>query len=110
MTKFKFNDQNKVVYWTVKETWDEVTEPPITMRFTDEELGRFIEEPLRTQYSCHTQAVERGVATTSQATSQISGHIRQIGEVLAIIAAREYIPGRVTRINFNYDYESLVFD
>jgi hypothetical protein len=109
ITKFNVDeDTDKVLYWTVKETWDEVTEPPITMKFTDEELGRFMEEPLRTGYCCHTQAVERMVAMTTRAASNIAGQIRQIGEAMAIIDAIDYIPGRVVRKTFEDSWEDVL--
>ena len=74
-----------------------VTEPPLTIGLSDEDLNSFILTPLNTPYPCHTQPVERFVKLTSKSTGKITGRIRQIGEAICTRAARIKSPGRVTR-------------
>ena len=68
-----------------KGTWTPVTEPPLTIGLNTTELEAFREIPLTTTYLCHTQPVERNVKLTSEATSTISGRLRQIGEALSTV-------------------------
>ena len=71
-----------------------VSEPPFTRGL---DLEQFRDTPLITHHPCHTQSVERMVALTSDVTAKLSGQLRQIGEALNVIAARRFLPGRVTK-------------
>ena len=46
-----------------------MTEPPLTLPLTDEEIMAFKESP----FLCHTQAIERAVQLVSEASSSIVG-------------------------------------
>ena len=54
-------------------------EPPYTLPLSDEELGRLVDEPLRTRVPCHTQSTERSVQTTTISAGRVKGVKREDG-------------------------------
>ena len=67
---FKANNYTELFDWeTVK-----FSEPPLTMRLSDDEIRGFILTPLELpRYPCHTQAVERGIKVVSEAAAAVIG-------------------------------------
>lgn len=80
--------------------WALVTEPPITEPLSDTELAGLVDNPamLRSQIHapCHSQSVEHGVATTSQAVKRWRTEDTQLGAALQIVKARQLTQGRIT--------------
>ena len=54
-------------------TWDDATEPAITLGVPDEELFKYLETPLSLDVPCHTQSVEREVRLTTESSAAVSG-------------------------------------
>lgn len=70
--------------------WKDATEPNITSGLSNEELLKFTEAPLELQnIPCHTQAVEREVKLTTQASAAVAGIENQQGFAFNVIAARK---------------------
>ena len=68
-------------------------EPPLTMRFSDDEIKRCIDTPLIVpNYPNHTQAVERAVKLTTEAASRVTGFEQRHGMICQRIKARKMIP------------------
>ena len=91
-------------YMTEHNEWRRMTEPPLTINLTEDELRQFVVEPLRTGHPSHTQIVERMVRITSIVTAAVSGHYRQIGEGLAKLKGTSIIPRRIVRKQWLKDY------
>ena len=78
-----------------------VTEPPLLMKKTRDELLSYVDTPFSSDYPSHTQRVETGVKLTTAGASRVVGQKRQVGECLMVEASRKKSPGRVTRKRFN---------
>ena len=58
---------NKLINWNP----DTLSEPPLTMSFTNDELHKIITEPLTvSKYLCHNQSVEQCVKEVSAAAAK----------------------------------------
>lgn len=74
------------------------TEPPITVRFTNEELKEIIEDPLSSVisyikgYPCHTQSVERAVKIVTEASLSVCGYERRDGVIRSKLESRSKMP------------------
>lgn len=56
--------------------WEDtvLTEPPLTLSLTDDQISAFKETPFDVpDYPCHTQAVERGIRLVSEAAAAVIG-------------------------------------
>ena len=73
----------------VKSKQHRITEPPLLKKLTDLEIVRFIKNPFRPKYSCHSQACERGVKTTSDSCRSKAGYYRQLGQALLTEKSRK---------------------
>ena len=80
-----------------KATWIQLTEPPLTMRLTMDEVRHFIETPFSSECPCHTQAVEHGVAAVSRAVKGRRTERTQLIQVLQSVAAIKANPGPITK-------------
>ena len=78
-----------------------VTEPPLLMKKTRDELLSYVDTPFSSDYPSHTQRVETGVNLTTAGAARVVGQKRQVGECLMVEASRKKSPGRVTRKRFN---------
>ena len=78
-----------------------VTEPPLLMKKTRDELLSYVDTPFSSDYPSHTQRVETGVKLTTAGAARVVGQKRQVGECLMVEASRKKSPGRVTRKRFN---------
>ena len=94
---FCFRSDLSGVYFNTYSTGKEVrvTEPPITAHLSDQEIRSFEDVPLKTEFRCNTQAVERAVKLTSAVVKKIVGTGRQNGEFLIIQKRQSDQPGRV---------------
>ena len=78
-----------------------VTEPPLLMKKTRDELLSYVDTPFSSDYPSHTQRVETGVKLTTAGAARVVSQKRQVGECLMVEASRKKSPGRVTRKRFN---------
>ena len=78
-----------------------VTEPPLLMKKTRDELLSYVDTPFSSNYPSHTQRVETGVKLTTAGAARVVGQKRQVGECLMVETSRKKSPGRVTRKRFN---------
>ena len=78
-------------------TWNQLTEPPLTKKLTIDEVRNFIETPFTSEYPCHTQAVEHGVAAVSKAVKQRRTERTQLIQVRQTDAAIRANPGPMTK-------------
>ena len=78
-----------------------VTEPPLLMKNTRDELLSYVDTPFSSDNPSHTQRVETGVKLTTAGAARVVGQKRQVGECLMVEASRKKSPGRVTRKRFN---------
>lgn len=81
-----------------------VTEPPVTVRITNEELKGMIkvvpdEIPIL-KFLCHSQAVERCVKLVTAASSLVCGEAARDGFIRARIASRQLLPEFETKTQF----------
>ena len=60
-----------------------MTESPLTIDMSSEEIRSFIEKPFQPpHYECHSQPVERAVKDTTEAVGMVTGRDRQDGLTL----------------------------
>lgn len=75
---------------------EKITEPPITMKYSDEEISHIIAEggnfPEIEKYPCHSQAVERCVKIVTEASLSVCGSEARDGFIRTRIKARQDIP------------------
>ena len=82
----------------------DVTEPPLTMNFTDEEIENHIanKELYQTpKYPLHTQAVERTIKLVSEVSLQVCSQESRDGLVRNKLASRQ----RISRFESKQDYK-----
>jgi len=77
---FDCTDYTAMIDWTTVR----MTEPPITMSMSDDDLREFIREPTTPvvtfgRYPCHTQAVERCIKVVTEASQSVCGKNRRDG-------------------------------
>ena len=77
-----------------------VTEPPITMNLSLEEVRKFKETPYNSElltYKCHSQPCERMVANTSASVSKKTLYKQQLGRALLRVKAHKSLFYKVVR-------------
>ena len=79
-----------------RDTWRQLTEPPLTKRLTMDEVRHFIDTPFTSGYPCHTQAVEHGVAAVSRAVKRRRTERTQLIQLRQSEAAIRANPGPIT--------------
>ena len=72
-----------------------VTMPPILSLLTDEQIDDIIDSPITSEFPCHTQTVEFGVATTSKAVKKRRTEDGQLRCILQTVHAREQLSGPI---------------
>ena len=94
---FKANNYTELFDWkTVK-----FSEPPLTMRLSDDEIRGFILTPLELpQYPFHTQAVERGIKVVSEAASAVIGEEARDGFIRQKLRSRKVFGQCDTKASF----------
>ena len=101
MIKFHNETGRRATYTTWNGKKLPVTEPPLLMKKTRDELLSYVDTPFSSDYPSHTQRVETGVKLTTAGAARVVGQKRQVGECLMVEASRKKSPGRVTRKRFN---------
>lgn len=72
-----------------------VTERPLTMKFTDNDLQNILKENSTLtfeKFPCHTQAVERCVKLVTEASQKVCGELSRDGYIRAKLEARANLP------------------
>lgn len=82
--------------------WDsvQVTEPPLTIQLTNEDLLKIKDVPLAFTYPNHTQAVERCIKLVSDASQSVYGFDSRDGFIRARVESRCLMPGLDTKKQF----------
>ena len=70
--------------------------PPLLAHMDAQQIDELKECPLTSDFECHTQSVERGVATTAQSVKRRRTDESQLRMALSTVAAREEIKESVT--------------
>ena len=70
-----------------------VTEPPLTVDVSDDELAECSNHPIQLPfYPCHTQAVERTVKLVTEASVKCYGHSSRHGWIMNVLKSRKTKP------------------
>ena len=83
-----------------------VTEPPVTMSISDDDLREFVREPTTPvitsdRYPCHTQAVEKCVKVVTEASQSVCGKNRRDSFIRTRLESRAKMPVLETKWDFN---------
>lgn len=78
--------------WVELIDWVNASEPPVTMRLSNEEIGQFREIPLTLKYPNHTQCVERSVKLVTEASRAVYGFDARDGFIRARVHSRSLMP------------------
>ncbi|KAK5643316.1 hypothetical protein RI129_007161 [Pyrocoelia pectoralis] len=81
-----------------------ITDPPALVKYSDEELKRFIqtgESPDVPKFPCHTQPVERHIKLVTEASSSVCGHIRRDGFIRSKLHSLNLRPKFETKKDYN---------
>ena len=71
-----------------------ITEPPVTI---GADICKYIKDPLRLNYPCHSQTVDHGVQITSSEALLSTNYESRLGAAFTINNCRKEMPGRVCR-------------
>ena len=90
---FDCKDYTAMIDWSMVS----VTEPPVTMSISDDDLREFIREPTTPvvtfdRYPCHTQAVERCIKVVTEASQSVCGENRRDGFIRTRLESRAKMP------------------
>ena len=78
------------------------TEPPVTIKLTDEELENLKETPLDLgDMECNTQAVERVVPVVTKASKTVTSHQAREGLIFNTLESRKKNPNISSKKFFN---------
>ena len=99
---FDCTDYTAMIDWPTAS----VTEPPVTMSISDDDLREFIREPITPvvtfdRYPCHTQAVERLIKVVTEASKAVCGENRRDGFIRTKLESRAKMPVFNTKWEFN---------
>ena len=99
---FDCTDDSARIDWTTVR----VTEPPVIMSISDDDLREFIREPTMPvvtfdRYPCHTQAVERCIKVVTEASQSVCGKNRRDGFIRTRLESRAKMPVFDTKRDFN---------
>lgn len=97
---FEANEYYELINWQSVV----VTEPPITKKFSTDELKEMIanvpDQMSLLNVPCHSQAVERCVKLVTEASSSVCGQEARDGFIRSRIASREILPKFETKSDF----------
>ena len=80
---------------------EKLSEPPLTMSLTNEQLTAIQDSPLRVpDYPCHTQAVERAVRLVTEASASVIGKDARDGFIRQRIQSRKELKMHATKKDF----------
>jgi len=99
---FYCTDYTTMIDWTTAR----VTQPPVTMSISDDDLREFIPEPTTPvvtfdRYPCHTQAVERCTKVVTEASQAVCDKNRRDGFSRTRLKSRAKMPVFETKRDFN---------
>ena len=98
---FDARDWDELVNWKTAV----ITEPPLTLHLSDEEIQAVIDAPLAlAKYPNHTQSVERCIKLVSDASKQVYGHNARDG----FIRARKSSQGLMPRFDTKKQFAPLI--
>ena len=76
--------------------YQQVTKPPLVAHMDAAQIDELVDCRLTSDFECHTQSVERGVATTAQSVKRRRTDDTQLRMALSTVAAREELKETVT--------------
>lgn len=82
-------------FWTDVAVLDvtKMTEPPFTLNMNEDELLRFVQNPLKmSKFKCHTQMAERAVKEVTRVSSKVIDHDERTAMVKATLLNRAKHP------------------
>ena len=82
----------------------QVTMPPLLAHMDAPQIDELVESRLTSDFECHTQSVERGVATTAQSVKRQRTDASQLRMALSTVAAREELKETVTIKRFKDNF------
>lgn len=99
---FDAEDYTDLIIWQ----YCEITEPPLTLNVSDEDLKVIVKNGLGTfqdivKFPCHTQAVERCVKLVTEASSSVCGENKRDGFIRARLLSRQQMPNFNTKKEFD---------
>ena len=97
---------NAKVYHQILDWQNIITEPPATMRISDEHLKELIfskEKPSSIpEFPCHTQAVERVIKLVTEASNAVIGKGNREGFIKTRIEGRKRIPTLESKKDYQF--------
>ena len=88
--------------------YQQVTMPPLLSHMSAAQIDELIDTPLTSDFECHTQSVERGVATTAQSVKRRRTDDSQLRMALSTVAAREELKENVTVKRFKVHFRQFL--
>lgn len=89
-------DKNENFYDIIDWTKIKISEPPLTVKLSSNELLEIVNNPdilkINCNFPCHTQAVERTVKLVTEASSAVCGFNKRDGWIKATIKSRKNMP------------------
>lgn len=84
-----------------------VTEPPVTMNMTNDELKDMISAQISPSvifplFPCHTQAVERCVKLVTEASASVCGETSRHGFIRVRVASRQLMPKLESKCDYKF--------
>ena len=97
----KLNTNAKVYHKLVNLNSPDVTEPPATKQYRNDEIEIIRNVPLVLKHPCHNQAVERHVKLVTEASSAVAGFERRDGLIRQKIKSRKLMKCSNRKNQFN---------
>lgn len=99
---FDAEDYTNIITWRDCE----ITEPPLTLNISDEDLKAIVKSGLGTyqnikDFPCHTQAVERCIKLVTEASIAVCGKNKRDGFIRARLLSRQRMPTFDTKKQFD---------
>ena len=78
------------------------TQPPVLKEYNNSFIRSLKQIPLKLDFECHSQSIERHVKTVTQAAAAVWGHDRRDGNIMnKIIKSRKLMKSFVSKNYFN---------
>ena len=98
------NFQAKKYYDLIDWEKENITEPPVLRRLSDEQICSFVDDPSQVSlfdaFPCHTQAVERMVKEVTRASLNVCGAENRDGFIRNALLSRQVMPSFHTKNQF----------
>lgn len=96
--KFQAKTYDNMINWKA----ETLTEPPLTLKLTNDEILNIIDKPLDAKnYPCHSQSVERMVKVVSDASAAVYGEQRRDGFIRQRVKSRKLMSKINSKKDFN---------